>query len=525
MIPLLRSLSIACSKSNPYVLSSVLSAHRRSLAMAAKRQAVLLGVYQDKDKDKDGDFVLTPSAKQFAASSKLTDLLELTKGSFKKGETRIFYGLDEKYPITSVVHLGPRQAEVRELEECDEAAESVRIAVAAGVRSLRSIGATAIDVDPCANAEAAAEGCTLALHVFEELKKKESRKPPVTVSPLNEQELDKWTRGLEKSAAQNLARRLSEMPANMMTPTRFAQEAAEALENKGVKVIARDRKWIEEQKMGSFLSVTQGSEEPPVFLEMHYEGPGHVAGGPLVFVGKGVTFDSGGISLKPSANMDRMKADMTGAACVVATFAAVAALKLPVKMVGLAPLCENLPSGRATKPGDVFTAMNGTTIQVNNTDAEGRLILADALCYADTFNPKVVVDIATLTGAMVVALGAGATGVFCTSNALWNLLHEAGSVTGDRVWRMPLFDLYHKQMTKTTVADINNISKQAGAGGSCVAAAFLKEFVKCPQWAHLDIAGVMENKDEVPYLGSGMAGRPVRTLVEFVERAAKLEKL
>ncbi|XP_037500126.1 cytosol aminopeptidase isoform X2 [Rhipicephalus sanguineus] len=525
MIPLLRSLSIACSKSNPYVLSSVLSAHRRSLAMAAKRQAVLLGVYQDKDKDKDGDFVLTPSAKQFAASSKLTDLLELTKGSFKKGETRIFYGLDEKYPITSVVHLGPRQAEVRELEECDEAAESVRIAVAAGVRSLRSIGATAIDVDPCANAEAAAEGCTLALHVFEELKKKESRKPPVTVSPLNEQELDKWTRGLEKSAAQNLARRLSEMPANMMTPTRFAQEAAEALENKGVKVIARDRKWIEEQKMGSFLSVTQGSEEPPVFLEMHYEGPGHVAGGPLVFVGKGVTFDSGGISLKPSANMDRMKADMTGAACVVATFAAVAALKLPVKMVGLAPLCENLPSGRATKPGDVFTAMNGTTIQVDNTDAEGRLILADALCYADTFNPKVVVDIATLTGAMVVALGAGATGVFCTSNALWNLLHEAGSVTGDRVWRMPLFDLYHKQMTKTTVADINNISKQAGAGGSCVAAAFLKEFVKCPQWAHLDIAGVMENKDEVPYLGSGMAGRPVRTLVEFVERAAKLEKL
>ncbi|KAL3246920.1 hypothetical protein MRX96_057362 [Rhipicephalus microplus] len=524
MIPLLRSLSVACSKSNPYVLSPVLSAHRRSLAMAAKRQAVLLGVYQDKDKDSEGDFVLTPSAKQFAASSKLTDLLELTKGFFKKGETRIFYGLDEKYPITSVVHLGPRQAEVRELEECDEAAESVRIAVAAGVRSLRSVGATAIDVDPCANAEAAAEGCTLALHVFEELKKKESRKPPVAVSPLNEQEVDKWTRGLEKSAAQNLARRLSEMPANMMTPTRFAQEAAEALEKKGVKVIARDRKWIEEQKMGSFLSVTQGSDQPPVFLEMHYEGPGAVAGGPLVFVGKGVTFDSGGISLKPSANMDRMKADMTGAACVVATFAAVAALKLPVKMVS-PPLCENLPSGRATKPGDVFTAMNGTTIQVDNTDAEGRLILADALCYADTFNPKVVVDIATLTGAMVVALGAGATGVFCTSNALWNLLHEAGSVTGDRVWRMPLFDLYHKQMTKSTVADINNISKQAGAGGSCVAAAFLHEFVKCPQWAHLDIAGVMENKDEVPYLGSGMAGRPVRTLVEFVERAAKLEKL
>lgn len=495
--------------------------------MAAKKQAVLVGVYQDKEKDKEGaDFVLTPAAKQLAASTKLQDLLELTKGSFKKGESRVFYGLSEKYPLASVVHLGPRQVEVNELEERDEAAENVRSAVSAGVRSLRGVGATAIEVDPCANAEAAAEGSALALHVFEELKKKESRKPPVSLSMLGNEGHERWNRGMEKSHAQNLARRLSEMPANLMTPTRFAQEAAAVLEKRGVKVIARDRKWIEEQKMGAFLSVTRGSEEPPVFLEMHYEGPEQgVEGGPLVLVGKGVTFDSGGISLKPSSNMDKMRADMTGAACVVATFAAVAALGLPIKMVGLTPLCENMPSGKATKPGDVVTAMNGTTIQVDNTDAEGRLILADALCYADTLNPRAVLDMATLTGAMVVALGAGATGVFCTSNTLWNLLHEAGGVTGDRVWRMPLFELYHKQMTKPTVADINNISKQAGAGGSCVAAAFLKEFVKCPQWAHLDIAGVMENKDEVPYLGSGMAGRPVRTLIEFVERFAKVQKL
>lgn len=518
--------AISATYTKPTVLSSLVSGRRRNLAMAAKRQAVLLGVYQDKEKDKEaGDFVLTPSAKQFAASAKVVELLELTKGSFKKGETRIFYGLDEKYPLASVVHLGPRQAEVHELEDCDEGAENVRAAVAAGVRSLRGVGATAIDVDPCANAEAAAEGCTLALHVFEELKKKESRKPPVTASLLGDSDQDRWARGVEKSVAQNLARRLAEMPANLMTPTRFAREAAEVLEKRGVKVIARDRKWIEEQKMGAFLSVTRGSDEPPVLLEMHYDGPGHLPGGPLIFVGKGVTFDSGGISLKPSSNMDKMRADMSGAACVVATFAAVAALKLPIKMIGLTPLCENLPSGKATKPGDVVTAMNGTNIQVDNTDAEGRLILADALCYADTFNPKAIVDIATLTGAMVVALGAGATGAFCTSNTLWNLLHEAGSMTGDRMWRMPLFELYHKHVTKPTIADINNISKQAGAGGSCVAAAFLKEFVKCPQWAHLDIAGVMENKDDVAYLGSGMAGRPVRTLVEFVERIAKLEKL
>ncbi|KAH9374962.1 hypothetical protein HPB48_012313 [Haemaphysalis longicornis] len=275
---------------------------------------------------------------------------------------------------------------------------------------------------------------------------------------------------MEKSHGQNLARRLSEMPANLMTPTRFAQEVAVVLEKRGVKVIARDRKWIEEQKMGAFLSVTRGSEEPP-------DGPEQgVEGGPLVLVGKGVTFDSGGISLKPSSNMDKMRADMTGAACVVATVAAVAALGLPIKMVGLTPLCENMPSGKATKPGDVVTAMHGTTIQGDNTDAEGRLILADVLCYADTLNPRAVLDMATLT---VDGFGWGVQ--------RWE---EAGGVTGDRVWRMPLFELYHKQMTKPTVADIDNISKQAGAGGSCVAAAFLKEFVKCPQWAHLDIAGV-----------------------------------
>ncbi|EEC00857.1 leucine aminopeptidase, putative [Ixodes scapularis] len=163
--------------------------------------------------------------------------------------------------------------------------------------------------------------------------------------------------------------------------------------------------------------------------------------------------------------------------------------------------------------------------QVDNTDAEGRLVLADALCYSATFNPKAVVDLATLTGAMSVALGAGAAGAFCTSDALWNLLHEAGKTSGDRLWRMPLFEFYRKGMIKSTLADINNISKAGPSGGACSAAAFLKEFVKAEHWAHLDIAGVMDNKDEVPYLGAGMAGRPVRTLVEFVERLSKVESL
>jgi aminopeptidase len=184
--------------------------------------------------------------------------------------------------------------------------------------------------------------------------------------------------------------------------------------------------------------------------------------------------------------------------------------------LGLTPLCENLPSGTATKPGDVVFAMNGKSIQVDNTDAEGRLVLADALCYAHKFDPQLIVDMATLTGAMRVALGAAAVGVFSTTTKHWNLLQKCGVQTGDRVWRMPLFTHFTKQVTDSQLADLNNIGG-AGSGGACIAAAFLKEFVTHPNWMHLDIAGVMDNKDEVPYLGKGMAGRPMRTLVYFAK--------
>lgn len=516
---------VAKTLTGPRVGSTgILAARRLSTSMTCQKQGLLLGVYQEKEKD--AHFVLTPAAEQFAGTvgAKFTDMLNLTKGSFRKGETRVFYGLNEKYPFTSVVHLGPRKPEGAKLHDLDEVAESVRGAVAAGVRSLRSVGATSIEVDPCANPEAAAEGSNLALFVYQDLKKKESRMPPVSLSLFGGHDTDRWQRGLTTSEAQNFARWLMETPANHMTPTRFAGAAAETLEKKGVKVIPRDKKWIEEQKMGSFLSVTRGSDEAPVFLELHYEGAKDEQQ-PLALVGKGVTFDSGGISLKPSVNMDSMRGDMGGGACVVGAFSAIASLGVPTNIVGLIPLCENMPSGKATKPGDVVTAMNGTTIQVDNTDAEGRLILADALCYSANFNPKAVVDIATLTGSMMVALGAGAAGAFCSSDALWTLLHEAGMTSGDRLWRMPLLEVYRKDIMKTALADLNNIGKPVPAASACTPAAFLKEFVKAEHWAHLDIAGVMQNTDEVPYLGVGMTGRPVRTLVEFAERLSKLQSL
>ena len=212
-----------------------------------------------------------------------------------------------------------------------------------------------------------------------------------------------------------------------------------------------------------------------------------------------------------------MRADMHGAANVLATVVTLATLKAPVNLVALAPLTENLPSGKATKPGDVVFASNGKSIQIDNTDAEGRLVLADALHYAHSFDPQAILDIATLTGAMNVALGSGACGVFSTSNQYWNLLHEAGTKTGDRVWRFPLFNHYTKQVTDSQLADVLNIGKHSGQGGSCTAAAFLREFVTHPNWLHLDMAGVMDMKDEIPYLPKGMSGRPVRTLVHFIE--------
>jgi len=232
------------------------------------------------------------------------------------------------------------------------------------------------------------------------------------------------------------------------------------------------------------------------------------------FVGKGVTFDTGGISIKPSAKMDLMRGDMGGAAVVTSCMTAVAKLGMNLNLTVLVPLTENMPGSRATRPGDVVTAMNGKTIQVDNTDAEGRLILADALCYADTLSPRLVLDIATLTGACSVALGTAATGVFCTDSQDFAALERCGSMSGDRMWRLPLWRHYTDKVKKTPLADLNNAP--VGGGGACTAAAFLREFTTCKNYLHLDMAGVMDNAGDISYLGNGMSGRPTRTLVHYL---------
>ncbi|XP_066136854.1 cytosol aminopeptidase [Saccopteryx bilineata] len=489
----------------------------RAAAAAAMTKGLVLGIYS---REKENDVPqLTSAGENFdkLVSGKLREVLNISGPPLKAGKTRTFYGLHEDFPSVVVVGLGKKAAAVDDQENCHEGKENIRAAVAAGCRQIQDLEIPSVEVDPCGDAQAAAEGAVLGLYEYDNLKQK--KKAVVSAELHGSGDQEAWQRGVLFASGQNLARQLMETPANEMTPTKFAELIEKNLKSASSKteVHIRPKSWIEEQEMGSFLSVAKGSDEPPVFLEVHYRGSPNDSDAPLVFVGKGITFDSGGISIKPSANMDLMRADMGGAATICSAIVSAAKLSLPINIVGLAPLCENMPSGKANKPGDVVRAKNGKTIQVDNTDAEGRLILADALCYAHTFNPKVIIDAATLTGAMDIALGSGATGVFTNSSWLWNRLFEASVETGDRVWRMPLFEHYTRQVVDCQLADVNNIGKYR-SGGACTAAAFLKEFVSHPKWAHLDIAGVMTNKDEIAYLRKGMTGRPTRTLIEFLLR-------
>ncbi|XP_034943968.1 cytosol aminopeptidase-like isoform X2 [Chelonus insularis] len=482
------------------------------------KKGLVLGVYEGENKD---EVILTPTAAKYneIVNGKLLTNINLAGPKIKKSKTRVFWGIENaQHACIAVVGLGKQNLGVDPLEEIDEGKENIRSAVAAGCSALDSVDVKDIDVEAMGNAEAAAEGAVLGTWFFQEFKNPSKQKVLPKVQLYGEEQ-SAWQVGKIKAEAQNWARRLGDTPANLMTPTIFSETVSNVLGGLGVKVIVHDKAWAEEKKMGSFLSVSRGSVEEPKFVEIHYQG-GNPQDAPIAFVGKGVTFDAGGISLKPATHMDEMRADMNGAACVVASIKAAAELKLKVNIVGLIPLTENLPSGSATKPGDLVTAMNGKTIIVDNTDAEGRLILADALCYAAEFKPKFTLDIATLTGAMGIALGAAATGVFSSSTELWEVLRAAGTATGDRVWRMPLWQHYNGKMTKPTKsADVNNVSKVKG-GGACVAAGFLREFASTEApWLHLDIAGVMSsNNDDLNYLQPGMSGRPTRTLIEFLQK-------
>jgi leucyl aminopeptidase len=383
--------------------------------------------------------------------------------------------------------------------------------------------------------QAFTEGSLLASYDFSELKSKAKETTKTTAKKSADSDKKELTlhicsklatdAGMKKAFSEgillaecvNFSRRLGDMPGNLMTPTILANEAVMASKGTGIKATIWDKARITKEKMGGLLGVAQGSDEDPRFIILEYKGA-PASKKPICFVGKGLTFDCGGISIKPSTGMEEMKYDMCGGANVLGAVIAMAKLKLKVNVFAIVPASENLVNGSATKPGDVHYARNGKSFEVNNTDAEGRLILADALCYASELKPQAIFDTATLTGAMVVALGNTHTGFFTRNSALKSKIEKAALKSGELVWNMPLTDSHVSDM-KGTFADLSNMSSTKGAGSS-TAAAFLEQFVEegIP-WAHFDIAGtawaVGGRLNYCP--GKGASGAIIRTFVEIAK--------
>ena len=401
-------------------------------------------------------------------------------------------------------------------------ARAFRRALAAGLGVLKAGGTKSLAVAAAgfgtlaaAHGEAVAVVAAEATYLYRETKPSApapSRLKAITLLCADKAEAAAVAEGLRTGEALaegvTLAREWANRPGNHCTPTHLAQQALALAKSHALKVEVLERKDCEKLGMGSFLAVAQGSDEPPKFIVMRWMG-GAKADAPVVLVGKGITFDTGGISLKPAAEMDEMKFDMGGAASVLGTMAAVARLKTKVNLVGIIAATENMPSGRAVKPGDVVTSMSGQTIEILNTDAEGRLILCDALTYAERFKPAAVVDIATLTGACVIALGHHRSGLFSADDALAAELQAAGDAAFDPAWRMPLDDEYDEAL-KSHFADMGNVGGRAG--GAITAAMFLKRFTASLRWAHLDIAGTAWKSGAA----KGATGRPVALLTHFV---------
>jgi leucyl aminopeptidase len=417
-----------------------------------------------------------------------------------------------------VVGLGKR-------DEID--AEKLRVAAARAAKEAARLEATSLawalpeSDDAEAAVTALVTGAVLAAYRFDRFKSRsgDSDDAPQleSLTLLAPAELaDAIAAATVAAEAQNRARDLQLTPANVATPSFLAERAEEiAAGSKAIDVEVLGRAELERKGMGGLLAVSQGGPQEPKLIVLRYSGGG--SGAPVAFVGKGVTFDTGGISLKPGAGMQEMKMDMSGAAAVLEAVAAIADLGLPVEILALVPTTENMPSGTAIKPGDIITQYNGKTVEVNNTDAEGRLILADALAYAVELGAGRIVDIATLTGAVEVALGSTYAGLVSNDDELAAAVTAAGEETGELLWRLPLHPEY-KELMKGTVADLSNLGKKRKAG-TITAASFLEEFVGETPWAHLDIAGSAWDTGRA-YVGNDANGFGVRLLVEFARHLA-----
>ncbi|HTY51427.1 MAG TPA: leucyl aminopeptidase [Steroidobacteraceae bacterium] len=480
-------------------------------------ECIVAGVFED------GSLATDAALLDKAASGRLKSLVGRGDFSGRAGETLLVADLAGLRPRVLLTGLGQprsynRRAWRRALSQSLAALARTRIRSAA----LALERPAHRELDDYYFGRCAAELVAGSLYRTNDLKT--AKKPPapalerLIAGPVRATGVDAARRGLAHGEAvgraMTLQRNLGNLPGNVCTPGYLADEARRiARQHAGVRVKVLDEAAIRREKMGCFLSVTRGSEEPPRFIVLEYRGT-RTQQDPVVLVGKGITFDTGGISLKDPGAMDEMKFDMMGAAAVLAAVAFVAELKLPLHVVGLVPTCENMPSGRATKPGDIVTSAAGLTVEVLNTDAEGRLILCDALHYARRFKPAIVVDMATLTGACVIALGHHHTGVMANDEELAAELVSAGMRADDRAWQLPLTEEYADQL-KSNFADFANIGGREG--GAITAGAFLWKFTQGLKWAHMDIAGTA-------YQGGaqkGGTGRPMPLLTDFLVQRAQ----
>jgi leucyl aminopeptidase len=428
-----------------------------------------------------------------------------------------------RLPAATLLLVGVGERAKVDLEVLRRAAAAV-VRQAGGARRAVTTLPQVLPADPAAAVRALTEGALLAAYRFDKYKKATAngagRPSGLTGLALatgrsggREALGAAVAAGQARAAATNLARDLSNEPANAMHPDDLAAAARRLLGGKGVTVSVKDERALAREGFGGIVGVGQGADHPPRLVELRYRPRG--ASGKVVLVGKGITFDSGGLSLKPPDGMKTMKTDMSGAAAVLGTMSALADLDVKVAVTGYLATAENMPSGRATRPGDVLTMKNGKTVEVLNTDAEGRLVMADALAVGAAAKPDAIVDVATLTGACMIALGTRYAGLMGNDEALAAELLEAAGEAGEPAWRLPLPPEYHREI-ESDIADLKNVGDRYG--GALIAGLFLQEFVDGRPWVHLDIAGPARSDSEDGYLGKGSTGAAVRTLLSWLER-------
>ena len=486
-----------------------------------KAGAIVVNLFEGMER-LDGDIANIDKALDGAISQ----LISQGEIKGKLNEVTIVHSLG-KLPATRVVVAGlGKQPELTQDRVRGVVAETCRLLQQKGVDSMATIaqGAEIAGITLEGAAQAVTEGALLGVYSFRRHITKEAEHGEIkqllivgsdeTKLPILEQGCYK---GRVLAEATNLARDMVNEPANYMTPNHMAEMAAKLAETYGLELSVLEREQMQELGMGALLGVAQGSRQPPKFIVLHYRG-GDSTEIDVALVGKGITFDSGGISIKPSEKMDEMKGDMAGGAAVMAAISAIAQLKPKINVTAMIPATENLPGDSALKPGDILTAMNGKTIEIVSTDAEGRLTLADALGYAKKLGAKRVVDVATLTGACRIALADVCSGAFGNNQELIDKVIAAGAEAGELIWQMPMYEEY-KEQNKSEVADIKNVGGKYG--GAITAAQFLTEFVGDTPWVHLDIAGTSLSEKERTYRVKGATGVPVRTLVNLVLALAK----